>query len=188
MKLTGVVIAGGQSKRMGKDKVTIRFEGQTLLSHAVKLLEKFTDTILVSSSNTEIETSHLIVSDEFTYIGPIAGIYASLKQAQTQKILVIPVDMPLLNDEIISFLINNIQDEAMINVFSTYNRTQMLVGIYDKALLSIVETQINNNQYKLRDLLQKSSVNIIDGTAFEELFVNANTPIDLQKIKDQYER
>ena len=188
MKITGVIIAGGQSKRMGKDKLSIRFQGDTLLNKAIALLKKFSDEIMISANRSDLDLKYRIIADKVTNIGPLGGIYSALLEAKTQKILIIPVDMPLINEEIIACLLKNSDKEALINLYKTQNRTQMLVGLYDKKLLPIIEKQIENKQYKLRDLLQLSANNLIDGSTFEELFVNANTPGELQKLKQKYER
>jgi len=188
MQITGVIIAGGKSKRMGKDKLSLLFRGKTLLKNATELLENFTTNILISSNKDILDTKYPIVNDQIKNVGPIAGIYQALLVAKTSKILVVPVDMPILNIALIDYLLKNAKEEALINVYKTSTHTQMLVGIYDQKLLPIIRNQMDKNQYKLRDLLALSSVNMIDGTAFEELFVNANTPTDLQKLKEQYER
>ena len=187
MKLTGVIIAGGQSKRMGEDKLFIRFQGDTLLNRAIALLKNITDEIIISTNRTDLELKYRIVADKVADIGPLGGIYTALLEAKTQKILIIPVDMPLLNMQIIAHLLKNFDNDALINVYRTQNHTQMLVGLYDKKLLPLIKKQIENNQYKLRSLLQLSAINIIDGSTFEELFVNTNTPEQLKKIKRKYE-
>ena len=185
MKITGAIIAGGHSKRMGKHKPDIVFRGETLLNQAVKLLENFTETILISYNNTS--KNNLYLTDEIKNIGPMGGIYTVLKNAKTDKVLVLPVDMPLLNEQVLAYLINNCKNDALINVFYTKNRTQMLVGIYDKALLPIMEQCIEKKSYKLRNLLDFCNTNLIDGQAFEDLFINVNTPTDLKRIATYYE-
>ncbi len=188
MELTGIVIAGGKSKRMGKDKLSMQFNGQSLIQQAVNLLEKYSVKTFVSANKSQINSNYAIINDDFADIGPIAGIYAGLKQAKTQKILIIPVDMPLLNEELISYLINEMDSEASINVFKSSNNTQMLIGIYDKMLMPIIENQIKEKQYKLLDLLDLSSSKLIDGQQFDALFTNTNTPKEWQIFIEQYEK
>lgn len=186
MKITGAVIAGGKSKRMGFDKLSILFQQKTFLQRATDLLEHFTDQIFINS-NQDISSRYPILKDEIKDIGPMGGIYSMLKQIKTAQVLIVPADMPLLNTEVLEYLMQHYQKDKLINVFQTKNKTQMLVGIYDKKLLPVLEKQIENKNYKLRILLQKSAVNLIDGNKFESLFANINTTEDLKTIQQQHE-
>jgi len=188
MNLTGVIIAGGKSKRMGKNKLLLTFQNQTLLDKAVYLLENFTSKIIISTNNDTLQTSYTVLRDSIQNIGPLAGIYQALNNATTPRIIIIPVDMPLLNKQILQFLLNKSEEYAQINIFKTTQHIQMLVGIYHKSLLPVIEKQIEKKLYKLRDLLPVSSVNYIDGTQFEDKFINVNTPLEWQNLINKYER
>lgn len=90
--LIGVVLAGGQSRRMGADKALLSFQGQTLLQHQVELLAPLCARVLVSGDYAGFDC----VPDITERCGPLGGIYAVAKQCPNTALLIIPVDMPQL--------------------------------------------------------------------------------------------
>lgn len=95
--ITGLVLAGGQSRRMGRDKTQVSVGGQTLLQRAHDLLrDAGCDTVLVAGSDD--------LPDRFPSKGPLAGIDAALQKVTSGRLLVVPVDMPKLQPETIKTL------------------------------------------------------------------------------------
>jgi len=181
--ISGGILAGGKSKRMGVDKAQLIFKKDTFLQRSINVLNFFTKQILVSSNTEYLNIKYPIVKDEIQDIGPIGGLYTLLKKIKTQKLLILAVDTPLINKEVIAFLLKNYNPKAQISVFKTEDGLQMLVGIYDKSLLPIIEKQIENADYKLRNLLAKTNVDIILGDAFIRQFKNINTKKALEQLK-----
>ncbi len=181
MKFTGVVIAGGKSFRMGKDKKQILYQGQSFLERAIGLLSKFTDEVVVSS-NTDCLLPVHIIKDEIPDIGPIGGIYSVLKNIKNEYALVIPTDLPLLDEEILSHLIGSFDRKSDACVFEINHQTEALVGIYHKNILSFMEKQIDQGEYKMQILLEKVVAQKISADAFKDKFININTPQDLKKL------
>jgi len=180
MKIVGIILAGGKSSRMGFDKTKIDFKGKSFLDKTIALMENFTDNILVSSNN-DVDIKYPIIKDEIKNIGPLGGIYTILKNIKNDVALIIPADMPMLDKEIIKKLIENYSENDDICVFENNGKPEMLVGIYHKRLLPIIEKQIEKKEYKLQILLQKSVSKKIDGSLFTQQFININTPDDLKK-------
>jgi len=135
MSITGVIIAGGKSKRMGKDKLFLLFKGKTLLANAEELLENIVTDILISTNHKKLQTTYPIINDPIKDIGPIAGIYQALQKSRTQKIIVIPVDMPLLNIEILQFLLKNTKclSVYMINGYCQLLKNKLKISIINFA-------------------------------------------------------
>lgn len=89
-QLIGVVLAGGQSQRMGADKALLEFQGSTLLHHQVQLLSNLCSHVIVSGEYVGFDC----VPDATERCGPLGGIYSAVKQFPTSALLVMPVDMP----------------------------------------------------------------------------------------------
>jgi len=182
MDITGVVIAGGKSKRMGFDKAGIKIGDVTFLQSAVNLLHNFFDDVLISS-NTSGDDNPITVKDIIQDIGPMGGIYTCLQEVSSQKILVVPVDLPLLDKKLISYLLTSANWHKQATVFEVKGRLQPLVGLYDVSLLPLMRNQINKKDYKLHHLLQMSSCQIVNGDIFADKFVNINTQEELVRLK-----
>lgn len=178
MKLTGVIIAGGKSTRMGFDKSQIVYKGKSFLQNAIDLLTPFVDEIIISS-NTIVHPDYRVIKDIYFDIGPMGGIQAVLQNMRTRKALIIPVDMPLLSGNALKFLLSNTDISKQASIFETYGRWQSLVGVYDVSLLPIIASQLECKDYKLKHLLQKSVVQLINGDRFAGEFVNVNSKDEL---------
>jgi molybdopterin-guanine dinucleotide biosynthesis protein A len=181
MKITGVIIAGGQSLRMGRDKKNIQYSGKTFLERAIELLSNITDEVVISS-NDDIPGSFHVIKDEKNGIGPMGGIYSVLKNIQNELALIIPADLPLLDEEILQFLISKYDRNSKACVFEINNQLEALVGLYHKDILPFMEQQIAMGEYKMQELLEKIIAQKVNGDAFKDKFLNINTPHDLDLL------
>ncbi len=181
MKLSGIIIAGGKSSRMGTDKTRMLFNDKTLLEHAIDLLKDFTDEIIVSI-NREINMDIHTIKDEIPGIGPIGGLYTTLKNIRNQAAIVIPVDTPLLSVDLIKYLIENYSEHYQACIFEVNGKTEALIGIYHQNILPEIEEQIRKKDYKLQNLLQKSVARKINADIFAANFININTKENLEKV------
>ena len=183
MDITGVVIAGGKSRRMGFDKASIVFNNATFLQRSIDLLNQFTPDILISSNACQ-SNEYVIVPDEIENIGPLGGLYSCLRKSKYSKVFVVPVDMPLLDKEIITYLLDNADFSKSATIFQVLGRKHPLVGIYDVSLVSQIHSQIKKKDYKLLNLLQMSSCQVISGDRFAHKFVNVNSLDELSKLNE----
>ena len=181
MKVSGIIIAGGKSSRMGFDKTQILYRGNTFMQHAISLLAQFTDDILISY-HKDTKFPYRVYTDEIPGTGPIGGLFTCLQHIQNSHAIVIPVDMPLLDAEVLNFLLKQSDNQKDINVFQSGNYPQMLVGLYHKNIVSVLKKQIERKDYKLQNLLQKSSYQFIPGDKFATRFMNVNSPGELSKL------
>jgi len=183
--ISGAIIAGGKSTRMGVDKAMIKLNQDTFLQKAISLIASFTNNIFISSNRSYPKIDFPIIKDTIIGIGPLGGIQAILKAIPTQKVLLIPVDTPLLNEKVIQYILDNSDFEKEIIICKTHDGVQMLIGIYDVSLLPLIENQIKSKDYKLSNLLKKANVQIIEIDDFKEFFVNINTKIELNDLQNK---
>ena len=99
-KITGLVLAGGRSSRMGTNKALLEINGETLLNRAVRLLELSGCKEVFISGDYYGQRS---VPDR-AQLGPLAGIAAGLDVCKTEKLLILPVDMPYMTTELLQLL------------------------------------------------------------------------------------
>lgn len=104
-KLYGVILAGGKSSRMGKDKATLSINNQTMLERNTALLESIGVDKVVISRNEEG-----CVPDLYRHLGPMSGIQSVLNSTKCvtndNALIIIPIDMPLLDRELLFELVN----------------------------------------------------------------------------------
>ncbi len=184
MQITGIILSGGQSTRMGTDKALLQINGKTLLENAIKICRPVCSEILISSNNPEHEKyGYQIIPDEIKNCGPIGGIYSCLGKSNTNWNFVISVDTPFVTGDFIEFLLLQTGNfEAVIPVHS--GKTEPLIALYNKTCLTVMQSQIRLNQFKLQTALALLKTHFIEVDQWLNktslLFKNLNRPEDLQ--------
>lgn len=187
--ITGIILSGGKSSRMGKDKGTCNFNGKPLVEYAIEALKPFCDEILLSTNKPDAYQKYglPLIADEFKEIGPMGGIYSCLMKSTNKYNFVLSCDTPFISSQLIKHIIENVEDE--FDVVAPIHQTSFLEPLcayYNISVLPHITTQIENNNFKLMSLL--SSINLkklrIDNKLNfydVKLFNNLNTSGDLLK-------
>ncbi len=188
--MTGILLAGGKSKRMGEDKAFLQFKGKYLFEFPLSILIDFTDEIIISSSNMDFKnTGHIIIKDEIPNLGPLGGIYSCLKRSTYLYSLILPCDIPLLDLSIPEVLLHNHIKYDITVALNHNNFPEPLIGVYSKNLLPLIEKQIHRGNLKLMDLLGKVNTNYVtlEKEVFNQSskpFLNINTKKDLIELNN----
>jgi len=184
-EVTGIILAGGASSRMGKDKGLCEFNGKSLVSYAIEALLPICDTILISSNNTEDyhKFGFDVVVDEHKGIGPIGGIYSSLSGSATNHNLVISCDTPFINTQLMEYVLANSNGYEIVVPEHGNSYIEPLAGYYSASVISIIEDSIKAKDFKLMNLFNKVKFKTIKVDSIPDysnnLFKNLNTPSDL---------
>ena len=176
--ITAIVIAGGKSSRMGTNKALIEYGGKRLIEIAIKIIQPYTQNVIISSNSPIPHITYPLFTDEYSEIGPISGLYTCLKASKTELNLVIPCDVPHIKANTYRKLLDNSEGFDAVIPRLPNGKIEPLVACYKKSVLPVVLGQINLEDYKMVHLLDKLKVNYID---FEDVkqFKNMNTPNDL---------
>lgn len=177
MKFSGLVIAGGKSTRMGTNKALLFYNGERLIDRAIGVLVPLVDEIMVSSNITIDGLAVPQFTDDVKDIGPLGGLYSGLKRISNSWAFVIPCDVPLISSSVLKLLaLQNENYDAVICKLPE-GSVEPLVGLYSKHITGAIQQQISNNNYKMKDLLERIKVKyvIIDD---DQIFKNLNTPND----------
>ncbi|MDR0576606.1 MAG: molybdenum cofactor guanylyltransferase [Candidatus Accumulibacter sp.] len=115
---TGLILAGGDSRRMGRDKTALEFGGRTLLARAIDLMQGVFPQVLVSVRHARGDIAATQVFDELPDAGPLAGLCAGLACSRTPWVFVMAADMPFLEAGVIRELAARRDDghEAVVPV------------------------------------------------------------------------
>jgi molybdenum cofactor guanylyltransferase len=185
-ELTGLVIAGGKSSRMGVEKGLVQFGGKPLILYSLELLQQVCSSVIISANSNAFDFLKLpVVKDTTSGRGPMAGIYSGLTTASTEYIFVLSCDMPLLNISLLQYLITS-SKSAKAAVAWHKGFVEPLCGIYHRELLGELESHIAEEKFKLISFLEKVNARFIhvnESLPFycPGLFLNVNTPEDLER-------
>ena len=185
--LTGVVMAGGMSRRLGRDKALLELGGQTLLARAVAALEAVVGEVIIVGPPERAEHAHgvRVVPDAYPGTGPLGGIATALEATATPRVLVVACDMPFLDPRLLSWLCH-VDPNADITVPRANGQTEQLHAVYHRRALPIMRTQLASGDYRIDRLFVRVRVRFVEEAELRAIdpelrtFLNINTPADLE--------
>jgi molybdopterin-guanine dinucleotide biosynthesis protein A len=186
-QLTGIILSGGKSSRMGKEKGLVDFQGKPLISHAILALKPLVDNIILGANhqlNNYKKFGYTIVEDEVKNIGPLGGVLSCLQHSDTKNNIILSCDMPFVSTDLLNYLIKQKQDYDVVVPIHDTNKIEPLCGIYSKSIIPVMEDAVKEGNYKLRDIFKKvrfATVEIGPSLPFysRRLFYNINKPEDI---------
>lgn len=186
-EITGIILAGGKSSRMGRDKGLCRFRGKTLVSYAIETLQPLCERILISANNDMEDYSAFgleVLPDEVKGIGPMGGILTCLKQSTTQHNLVLSCDTPFVTTQLFDFLLKNIDKRQVVVPATRTFLLEPLAAYYATNVIAELERFVQSGDYKMMNFFKKVNfgslaVDELLPSFSEQLFHNLNTPEDL---------
>lgn len=185
-KITGILLAGGQSSRMGYEKGKILLGDKLLYQYPLKVLESLCDEIIISSCKKNYFTeNYKQLCDEIPDLGPMGGLYTCLKKSSTDLNFVLSYDLPLMKKELFLELMKYTDKFDIILPEMAAGNAEPLCGIYKKSVYNTFQNLIKSGNYSVHTALQKvksKTVLINDNMPFyqPDLFMNINKESDLE--------
>lgn len=148
--ITGIVLSGGKSVRMGTNKSLLKIGGETIIERTVSLMKQnFDSVILITNSPLEYEFLKTpLFEDTVKGRGPLSGIHAGLANSKTEKNFIISCDMPLVDSAVIKFIVEY-PSEEMITISRADGFIQQLCGLYSKKVIPFIEEIFEKTDYEL---------------------------------------
>lgn len=188
--VTGAILAGGQSSRMGTDKALLELHGQRMLERVYRTMaDLFGSTLLITNSPERYCFLPCPTApDRFVGAGSLAGIHAALLHAPTEWSFVVACDMPLLSPAVIKHLCNQ-REGYQIVVPESQNGLEPLHALYHRSCLPEVEQMLNGDRKRIIELYDRSMTcrvawhEIAHLAGAEQTFLNLNTPEEFQSLE-----
>ncbi len=182
--ITGIILAGGKSSRMGSEKGLLLLNGIPFIEHINNALQPLIDELIIVSNNPEYDKFQgTRVQDIIPNSGPIAGLHAGLSYSNTENNLVLSCDVPYVTTNLLQRLLLQEKDDHDLIMFADRQQTIPLIAMYKKRCVSKCKQFLDQNEKRLRKLISELSTKTITILEKEYLLVsNINTPEDLKKI------
>ncbi|MCR6546898.1 molybdenum cofactor guanylyltransferase [Dehalobacterium formicoaceticum] len=194
MKVSGVILAGGKSRRMGQDKTLMTFNNETLIGHMIKELKDVTDEIIIASNHSNKYQFPGIteVVDIYPGKGPLAGVHAGLTAAMNEYAFVVSSDMPLFQGKLVTYLAERAPDYDVV-VPKPFGYWEPLCALYSKNCLPVMEKYLRASDHAVAAFHFYPEVKVLEINEKElsasgnmkHLFYNVNTPEDYQALMRQ---
>jgi molybdopterin-guanine dinucleotide biosynthesis protein A len=185
MNMSAVLLAGGESRRMGQDKATLLFHGKPLWQIQVELLRKLEPAEIFVSARTDLAwrpADVYFVADDPQSRGPLSGIAASLAQMHTTHLLALAIDMPFMSENYLRYLCDQV--EPGTGVVPTINsRAEPLAAIYPQEADADFRSALASSDFSLQSVVHRlvESGNLREARVKQheiKLFLNVNEPSD----------
>lgn len=186
---TGVILAGGKSSRIGRNKAFLEVSGRRIIDREIAVLSGiFKEVIIVCKDVEEYHEYPLRkVSDLVDYLSPLSGIYTGLKSAKTDRIFVVACDMPFLNKGVIDYLMS-LADNYDVVVPRPAGRFEPLHAVYSKDCVKGIEDMFKAGNFRIYDLYNKVRTRVVEDGELKKIdpeglgFLNVNTLAELEKL------
>ncbi|MFQ6082703.1 MAG: molybdenum cofactor guanylyltransferase [Candidatus Aminicenantia bacterium] len=187
--MTGIILAGGESKRL-KDKAFLKVGQKTIIEELIaKLIQLFEEIIIVVNSSQKFK--HLgvrLIKDLIPSKGPLGGLYSGLSVSSNVHNFLIACDMPFINPNLIKYMSQQIEDYDIV-VPLTNRGFEALYAFYSINCLEKIKKQIEAGNLKIIDIYPYFKVRYITPREIEKFdpeglsFFNMNTEEDLEKAR-----
>jgi molybdopterin-guanine dinucleotide biosynthesis protein A len=189
LELSGVVLAGGHSRRMGRNKALLELDGQTLISRVLERLALLCDELIVAANDVALyaDLPARVVPDLIPGRGVLGGIHAGLSAASNERAVVVACDMPLLNLRLLRYMavVSPGYDVVVPRVGGFY---EPLHAVYSVRCVEPIAQLIAQGPRRVVDLysrvclreLTEADVRLFDASLS---FVNVNTPQEWSEVQ-----
>jgi molybdenum cofactor guanylyltransferase len=184
--ITGIILAGGKSLRMGRNKAFIEIDGIPIIDRICEIFNSlFQEIIVVTGSPNlfsylDVKTYNDLLPDS----GALGGLYTGLYFSSFHHSFCVACDMPFLKKSLVQFLVDQLGDEDVL-VPRTADGLQPLHALYSKNCLGPIRRLLDKGGFRIFDFFPEVKCRTIEEREFlfldpiKESFVNINTPEDL---------
>jgi molybdopterin-guanine dinucleotide biosynthesis protein A len=190
MQVTGIILAGGQSRRMGRDKAFLPFGKGLLIERVIEIIQQVTnDVILITNTPDQYQRFGLpMFTDVIPDAGSLGGIYTGLVSAKTPYGLCVACDMPFVKPDFLRLLCDTAA-QADVVIPRNAEDFQPLCAVYSQACQAPIRQKIAAGRLKITGFFDQVRVHVIDGELLahydppDVMFFNANTPEEYEQAR-----
>jgi len=195
MSVAAYVLAGGQSRRMRRDKALVLFRGRTLLEHALATARALDSAARIVGPYVRYGHLAECIADEFPGQGPLAGIHAALCHSEAELNVVLAVDTPLVTPALLRFLVLRATASAAVAVVPSVRdekgreRLHPLCGVYRRVFAGAAEVALRDGRNQIEPVLRAMPLLVVSEAELNEhgfsaaQLRNLNTPEDFAALQ-----
>ncbi len=188
---TGVILAGGESRRMGSDKSLLPLDGERFIERSYQLMASLFDEVLIVTNSPDLypDIPCRKVPDIYRGKGALAGIHSGLYNANQPQIFVVACDMPFLQPELIRHLCCE-NGPSDVHIPQTCSGLEPLHSCYRKSCLPAIESLLKNGGRRIKDFFPMVQVTELLAESWQKYdaegfsFHNINTPQDYFTLRE----
>lgn len=193
--VTGILLAGGKSRRMGADKRFLTVGDGTLLETSCNVLSRIFDhvCIVIAQDSQPLDARIPVIRDLVPSCGSLGGLYTGLQHAITKHIFLAACDMPFIHADLVRYMVEK-KDNADVVLAEWNGRPQPTHAVYSRNCLPVVEKLMSSGDLMIQRLIAVPALRVRLVTEDEihtidpegRSFLNVNTPSDLDRARSLY--
>jgi molybdopterin-guanine dinucleotide biosynthesis protein A len=186
--ITGIILAGGKSTRMGTDKGFLKLNKNPFVQYSIEALKPLVSNIIIVSNNPDYDVFGVErIEDIIENSGPVAGIYSGLEASLTEYNLILSCDIPLITLEILQKLIDSADDAFDIIQLESNGKSMPLIALYNKQVAKTFYNVLQLNERRLRIAVNHCKVKTIVLEKHQiKHTMNVNTQTEYKTVKNVY--
>jgi molybdopterin-guanine dinucleotide biosynthesis protein A len=187
--MTGIVLSGGENRRMGTDKAFLRVAGMPMIEHVLRALRSSVDRIIIVTNSPGAYASYdvVVTTDACDKRGPLTGIYSGLLRSPDEYNVVVACDMPFLNSRLLTYLLN-VAEGHDITLPKIGESIEPLHAVYRKRLVPLIEERLKSDQRQIRGMFSGLRMRFVTEEEIDRFdprkrsFINLNTPEEYEEV------
>lgn len=189
LPVTGLILCGGKSKRMGRPKAFLPYGGRTIVEHLINNFSQLFDEVFLVANEPDAFSQMTIdvVKDILPNRGPVCGILSGLLVAKHEHVFVAACDMPLVDKKLVREM-SRIRRAHDVVVLGHDGVVEPLLGFYSKACVKSLEDTLFSGKSAVHDVLSGVSALVFDYDKIANsadpmpAYFNVNTPLDYSEL------
>ncbi|GMK41542.1 putative molybdenum cofactor guanylyltransferase [Paenibacillus sp. CCS19] len=195
VSLSGVILAGGQSRRMGgSPKALLKVHQETLIQRQIRILKQLCSEVILVTNEPKtylpiVDSDVRIITDYYAGQGPLAGMHAGLSLARYEDVWIVGCDMPYLSVQAAMLMVGRKHDRGSDAVIPFIEEKQHpLHGIYDKRCADPIAAMLDRGQRRVNGFLDQIAYETVNAWTFERWGIdtrfvfNMNTPQEYELL------
>lgn len=184
---TAIILAGGDSLRMGTDKSMLHVKGKTMIEHiSTQLSPTFTETLISAADPNKYDfLGFKVVPDKIPNQGPLMGIASALKASANDLNFIMACDIPHIPLHLVHQMLAEAEDTDIVVPITGNEKYEPLFAIYHKNALNAVNKMLNGPSRKISDVFAHCKVKFLK-ISTPALFTNLNTKAQYENFRNEY--
>ncbi len=181
-EITGVILSGGKSSRMGEEKGFVKFNNKELASYSIDVLNIFCKECILIANKKKYEKFGIpVYNDIIKDSGPLGGLQTALSNINTNWAAGISCDTPFMTSKVYEILIEHSHGKQVV-IPEVNGTLHPLVGLYHKSCEAHFADNLRSGNLKVREVIKDLELVIVPlDESYEHIFTNINTKIELEE-------
>ncbi|MDW6092950.1 molybdenum cofactor guanylyltransferase MobA [Vibrio rhizosphaerae] len=188
-QITWVILAGGQSSRMGgHDKGLLVYQGQPLIQRVIEALQPQASLLWICANRNQAAYRQYapVIEDLYPdYPGPLAGLHSALKHAQTEWVGILPCDGPQVSHDLVQRFCQVSDNNGKVYVAHDGEKYQPVYALAHRTILAPLEHFLEQGERKVMRFFEQVGARPVDCHDIQSMFMNVNTPEQLLNLQAQ---